>query len=106
MKGGNQSQQMATRTNFSNCPRVSEYHEAQELLTPPSKNLGLSAVGCKYLLIRNKPKQSAISKHLHGHTEQGIVLSKQLCRQPRIPIYPMISLLVFPKSSAFNRMDI
>ena len=79
MNGGNQSHQMATRTDFSNSPQVPEYHEAQELRTPPSKNLGLPVVGCKCLLDRNKQRQSLISKRLHGHAEQGIVLHKQLC---------------------------
>ena len=106
MNGGNQSHQMATRTDFSNSPQVPEYHEAQELRTPPSKNLGLSAVGCKCLLVRNKWSQSRISKRLHGHTEQGIVLRKQLCRQPQTPVYPGTSLVVMQKSSAFNSMDI
>ena len=106
MNGENQSHQMATRTDFSNSPQVPKYYEAQELRTPPSKNLGLPAVGCKCLLVRNKRRQSRISKRLHRHTEQGIVLRKQLCRQPRTPIYPVTSLVVIRKSSTFNRMDI
>ena len=106
MNGGNQSHQMATRTDFSNSPQVPEYHEAQELRTPPSKNLGLPVVGCKCLLDRNKQRQSLISKRLHGHAEQGIVLHKQLCRQPQTPVYPVTSLVVMRKSSAFNSMDL